>query len=98
MLNSNHSGSALGLTLATFFTLCSLVFVAWPSGYMAATSMLFHGFALDQAPHAMNFATFITGLICISIVGYVVGTVYALIFNAIAAAFQSQEASLHLHR
>jgi uncharacterized membrane protein len=88
MLNANHVGCAFGLTLGAFFALCSLFFVAWPSGYMAATGMLFHGFALDQGPHTMSLVTVVTGALCVAIVGYVVGAAYALIFNALAGAFR----------
>ena len=98
MLNANHIGTALALTFAALFSLCSLLFVAWPSGYMAATGMLFHGFALDQAPHAMDVVAFVSGVLCIAILGYIVGAVYALIFNALAATYRPVETPVHLPR
>jgi len=84
MLTANRVGSALALTLAAFYALCSLFFVVWPQGYMAATAMLFHGFELNPTPPAMSLWNFISGVLCIAIVGYLVGAVYAVLWNALS--------------
>jgi hypothetical protein len=83
MLNANRAGSSLGATFAAFYSLCSLVFVVWPQGFMAAISMLFHGFELSSAPHALTIGWFIAGLLCIAFWGYLIGAVYTLIWNAL---------------
>jgi hypothetical protein len=84
MLNSGRAGIALGATFATFYALCSLLFVVWPQGYMAAVSMLFHGFELTPAPHVMSFGGFLAGALCISIAGYLIGAIYSFVWNALA--------------
>lgn len=84
MLTANRVGSALALTLAAFYFLCSLVFVIWPQGFMVAAAMLFHGFELTPTPHAMSLWNFVSGVVCIAIVGYLVGAVYAILWNALS--------------
>ena len=84
MLNSGRAGIALGVTFAAFYSLCSLLFVAWPPGYMAAVGMLFHGFALTPTPHVMSFGGFFAGILCISIAGYLIGAGYSFVWNALA--------------
>jgi Zn-dependent protease len=85
MLTANRVGSALALTLAAFYSLCSLLFVVWQQGFMTATAALFHGFELSPTPHAMSFWNFISGVLCIAILGYLVGAVYAVLWNALSA-------------
>jgi hypothetical protein len=84
MLNPNRAGSALALTLGALYVLCLLLVVVWPQGYMAATAMLFHGFELSPTPPALtpwNFA----GVFCIAIIGYLVGALYAFMWNTLSA-------------
>lgn len=84
MLNSGRAGTALGATFAAFYSLCSLLFVVWPQGYMAAAGMIFHGFELSPTPHTMSFGGFLSGVLCIAIAGYIIGAVYSLVWNALA--------------
>ena len=85
MLNVNRAGYALAITLAAFFALCSLFFVAWPQGYTAAIAMLYHGFAISQAPKAMLALGFFLGVLCTALVGFVVGSGFALVWNALSS-------------
>jgi Zn-dependent protease len=85
MLSANRAGSALALTLVVFYSLCSLLFVVWPQGFMAATAIVFHGFELSPTPHALSFGKFILGVLWIAIVGYLVGAVYELARNVLLA-------------
>jgi hypothetical protein len=86
MLNAGRAGIALGVTFAAFYSLCSLLFVVWPQGFMAAAGMLFHGFELSPTPHMMSFGGFVSGVLCIAIAGYIIGAVYSLLWNALAGS------------
>lgn len=94
MLSANRAGYALAITSAAFYALCSLVFVAWPVGYMDATTMLFHGFTFNALPHVMSFGGFVLGILCIAILGYIVGAAFAAIWNALSP----DRRSLHVGR
>jgi len=82
MLNTNRAGCALALTFVAFYSVCSLVFLVSPQEYISAAAVLFHGFSFAAEPNSQSFGGFIVGLLCFGILGFLFGSVNALIWNA----------------
>ena len=74
---------ALAITLALLNSVCAVLVGLWPQQAIAFANTWAHGLDLtplmSDAP--MTFARFAYGLIGLSVIGFVIGAVYAWLYN-----------------
>jgi hypothetical protein len=82
------TGAALGLTVAIAYTVCAVVFYLWPIISMQFLNGLFHGldFSKLETGAAWSFTAFACALTVMVIWGFLVGALFAWIFNRLAGA------------
>lgn len=82
-----HSGIALSVTVAVFYSLCTLAEVAWPQQFMGFMNALFHGldfrFLATQEPY--RWSSFIYALVVLTVWAFAVGAFFAWFYNTISA-------------
>ena len=84
-------GIALGVTLALLSMVCTLAFAIWPDATLDLIGAFTHGLDLGavKSTAPMNGGRIVYGIVGLGIIGLVAGVVYALIYNAMAAAGRS---------
>ena len=86
-LSSQHSGSAptalrtgvaLAITVAAFYTLCALVWLAAPGAFLNFMNGLFHGidFSTLVRPAPFSWAGFLEALVVISVWAFLAGSFF----------------------
>jgi len=82
-LNVLGSGLALAITLVLLNSACAVLVGLWPQQAIAFANTWAHG--LDLTPlmseTPMTFARFMYGLVGLSVIGFVIGAVYAWLYN-----------------
>ena len=82
-LNVLGSGLALAITLVLLNSVCAVLVGLWPQQAIGFANTWAHGLDLtslmSDAP--MTFARFIYGLVGLSVIGFVIGAVYAWLYN-----------------
>lgn len=72
---------AAGITVGIIFVVCRLAFVLLPDLTMAIAQSWFHSIALNQTPVGLTTGSFILGLISTVISAWLVGYVFANLYN-----------------
>jgi hypothetical protein len=82
------TGLALSATAALFYSVCTLVEVAWPRQFMEFMNALFHGldFSKLATPEAYDWISFIYALVVISLWAFAIGAFFAFVQNALSGA------------
>lgn len=84
MKHSPHpTGFALGITAGVVYALCAAAVAHWPSGTIQFFNNWFHGMDITRlaSEKTLTFGNFFGGLIGIVVFGYLVGLLYAWIYN-----------------
>ena len=79
-LNPLKVGSAFSLTTAIAYSLCTLVFWAWPGASVTFMNALFHGLdfrLLQSGPALFDFGAFVWALAVMAAWAFVVGALFA---------------------
>ena len=86
------SGLALAITLALLNSVCGVLVGLWPQQAIVFANTWAHGLDLrplmSDAP--MTLARFAYGLIGLSIIGFVIGAVYAWLYNRLCGVDRSR--------
>jgi hypothetical protein len=84
-VNTLGAGIALAVTLALISGLCALAFVIAPDSTLDFFSAFMHGLDLKSVKAAapLSFGRVLYGMIGLSIVGFIVGFVFAWTYNVI---------------
>jgi len=84
-LNPWIVGGSLTISLAVVYTVCALAVVLWPQATFAFFSTWFHGLNLSAlAPvkdQGLTIVTFIGGLLSLSVTMFIIGALFAGIYN-----------------
>ena len=77
------TGLAFGMTSGLLYILCSAVVAFWPNGTLNFFGKWFHGIDLTKisVTPQITAGSFITGLVSVIVVAYLVGAFYAWIYN-----------------
>ena len=87
MLSSQHSGSvstalrdgvALAVTVAVFYALCAMVWLATPGAFLNFMNGLFHGmdFSTLTRPAPFSWAGFLEALVVMSVWAFLAGSFF----------------------
>ena len=84
-VNALGAGIALAVTLALVSALCAVAFVLAPDATLDFFSAFMHGIDLKSVRSAapLSFARVLYGVIGLSIIGFIVGFVFAWTYNII---------------
>lgn len=84
-VNKLGAGIALAVTLALISGLCALAFVLAPDATLDFFSAFMHGLDLKaiKSHEPISFGRVLFGMIGLSIVGFIVGFVFAWIYNVV---------------
>ncbi len=84
-LNPLTVGLAMAITLAIVNTLCAVVVWLWPDAAFSIVGSFAHGldFRAVQSSELLGLGRFLVGLISIGAIGFVVGAVFAWVYNAL---------------
>jgi hypothetical protein len=87
------TGLALAITVALFYALCALASALWPDGTIAFFNAWMHSVDLKaiEATRPMTLGLFVYGLISIALVGFIVGIVYAWVYNRMDSLSRAAE-------
>ncbi|GAB3466127.1 hypothetical protein GCM10027321_31970 [Massilia terrae] len=87
-----QNGVALSVTVAVFYSLCTLVEVLWPAQFLGFMNALFHGmnFRLLQASELHPWRQFVYALAVMMLWSFAIGACYTLVHDALA--------HVHFHR
>ncbi len=82
-LNPWRTGTALGLTIAIGYTICTILFAVWPDAAMQFMNTLFHGLDFGKlAPAApWSFTAFICTVAIFTVWGFLMGALFAWLNN-----------------
>jgi hypothetical protein len=80
-----HTGIALSMTVALFYSLCALVEVLWPAQFMGFMNALFHGmdFRALQTAAAHPWRDYFYALAVMALWAFAIGTFFASLHNAL---------------
>ena len=78
-------GSSLAVTMAIVYALCTAAWITWQTEAVNFLNELFHGldFRRIQVESSYSVMAFIAPLAVLSLWGFVTGTLYGLIYNAL---------------
>ncbi|MBI2029833.1 hypothetical protein HYT02_05435 [Candidatus Gottesmanbacteria bacterium] len=72
---------AAGITAGIIFVVCRLAFALLPNLTMAIAQSWFHSIALNQVSGSLTTGSFILGLVSLIISAWLVGYVFANLYN-----------------
>lgn len=80
-----QTGVALSVTVALFYSLCTLIEIMWPAQFIGFMNALFHGldFRPLQAAGASPWRDYFYALIVVALWGFAVGAFFAGLHNAL---------------
>lgn len=80
-----QTGMALSLTVAVFYSLCTLVEAIWPTQFMGFMNALFHGmdFHLLQAIELHPWRDFFYALVVLASWAFAMGAFFAAVHNTL---------------
>jgi len=83
---------ALSVTVAVFYSLCTLVEVLWPAQFMGFMNALFHGidFRPLQTVELHPLRDYLYALVVMALWAFAIGAFFAVVHNALA--------HVHVHR
>ena len=81
-----RTGVALAVTVAVFYTFCTLAWLAAPGPFLGFTNNLFHGidFRPLLKPAPFSWGGFIEALLVMSVWAFLAGTFFALVHRGLA--------------
>jgi hypothetical protein len=81
------NGVVLSLTVIVSYVLCALFWFSFPGPSLELLNGLFHGLDFRKlgAPAIFSFGTFLYVLAVLAIWSYVLGAIYAVIYNRLLA-------------
>jgi ABC-type phosphate/phosphonate transport system permease subunit len=87
-----QTGVALSVTVAVFYSLCTLVEVLWPAQFMGFMNALFHGmdFRPLQTTELHPWRDYLYAMVVMALWAFAMGAFFAAVHNALAHA--------HFHR
>lgn len=82
-----HTGLALSVTVALFYSLCALVEVTWPDQFMGFMNGLFHGldFRKLMTTEPYNWSSFFFALVILASWAFAIGAFFAWFQNALSS-------------
>ncbi len=82
-----RTGLALAVTVALFYSLCTLVEVALPNQFMNFMNALFHGldFSKLASSEPYRWTSFLYALVVMAIWAFAAGAFFAIIHNALSS-------------
>ncbi len=81
-LNKKVVGLTLGTTSTIVYVICSIWYNIAPKSLIGYGNYLFHGIDLDSiTSKTVTFSSIIIGLVLIFISGYLIGTLFAMLYN-----------------
>lgn len=80
-----RTGLALAITVALFYSLCTLVEILLPRQFMAFMNALFHGmnFQVLATSQPYSWTAYLYAMLVLSLWAFAMGTVFAWLHNAI---------------
>jgi ABC-type phosphate/phosphonate transport system permease subunit len=83
-----QTGVALSVTVAVFYSLCTLVEVLWPAQFMGFMNALFHGmdFRALQTAELHPWRDYLYALAVMALWAFAIGAFFAFMHNALAHA------------
>ncbi|KQY00352.1 hypothetical protein ASD28_13660 [Massilia sp. Root133] len=83
-----QTGVALSVTVAVFYSLCTLVEVLWPAQFMGFMNALFHGmdFRTLQTAELHPWRDYLYALAVMALWAFAIGAFFAFMHNALANA------------
>jgi len=94
-LNPIRFATALTITAAIAYTICSFAFLAAPDLTYGFFSSFAHGMGLTASgvfgSFGMSFESYLLGLVCISLGAFALGGLFALTFNRTTIAVPRSE-------
>jgi len=83
-LNVNTVGLTTGIVAGIASIVCAILFWIAPAFTLNLFGSLFHGIDLSKITTTLSFGRFSLGLIVSVILGYLVGALFAFVYNKIA--------------
>ena len=82
-LNVLRTALAVAITLAVINVICAVAVSIWPNGSIDYANAWTHGldFAPIKSTKPITAGTFVYGVIGVGLLGFVIGAVYAWVFN-----------------
>lgn len=86
--NPSITGATLAITLAIVNAACALGVVLWPEQAISFANTWAHGvdFMAIKATAPITFGRFVYGLVGIAALGFIVGFLYASVYNLLSGA------------
>lgn len=80
-----QTGFALSITVAVFYSLCTVVEIAWPEQFMGFMKALFHGldFRKLRGAEPFHWQSFLYALVVMTLWAFAIGTVFSWLQNKI---------------
>lgn len=81
------TGLALSLTAGIVYVICTAAIALWPVGSLKFMSAWFHGIDLMKiaTPFSISLGAVVLGLVEVLIVAYLIGVLYAWLYNKCVA-------------
>lgn len=89
MNNAIRTGTAFAFTVAAGYSLCTLVFRAWPDAAVNFMNALFHGLdfrPLQSGPALFSFGGFFYALLVMALWAFALGVMFAWISRRLGHA------------
>lgn len=82
-----RTGTALAVTVALFYALCTLVWLAAPGPFLGFMNSLFHGmnFSLLLRPAPFSWGGFVEALLVMSVWAFLMGTFFGWVRQRLGA-------------
>jgi hypothetical protein len=86
MMKPLRTGLALSVTVAVFYSLCTLVEVIWPEQFMAFMNALFHGldFRKLATSEPYRWSSFFYALVIHAVWSFALGSFFAWLHHRVA--------------
>ena len=80
-----QTGLALSITVAVFYSLCTLVEMLWPVQFIGFMNALFHGLDFRKlgAPSGFSWSSFFEAIIVLAVWAFAAGTVFGWLEGAL---------------
>ncbi len=80
------TGITLSLTLAVFYSLCTLIWAIWPDPFISFMNALFHGldFRALQSTEPYTWSSFFYALVVTAAWGFALGAYFAWLHNLLS--------------
>ena len=81
-----NTGLALSATVALFYSLCTLLQVAWPDQFMRFMNALFHGLDFQQimTTEPYRWSSFLSALVILALWAFGAGAFFVWVHNALS--------------